>query len=154
MNNKKNYLKIELIKKGMSQMFDDQSKVLPLTELKLLDESQLELIESIDFKKSITIEGRSKGKGFTGVMKRWGFSGGPETHGQKNHHRQAGSIGSQGMGRVMPGKKMAGRQGDKKTTVDTKFLGLNKDELTISVKGGVPGSRNSKVFMYIEKNEN
>lgn len=133
-------------------MFDDESRVLPYTELKLQNEEQAGLFEQMQFKKVIKIEGNSKGKGFTGVMKRWGFSGGPQSHGQKNHHRQPGSIGAQGVGRVLPGKKMAGRKGGHKITIVTRFLGFDKDTLIVNVKGGIPGSRNSKVIMYLENN--
>jgi large subunit ribosomal protein L3 len=152
--NKKNYLKIELTKQGMSQMFDDESKVLPYTELKLTSEEQVKHFEEMAFKSKVKVEAKSKGKGFAGAMKRWGFHGSPASHGVKDTHRSPGSIGAQGYGRVIPGKKMAGRYGNKNITVITKFLGFNKDALTISVKGGVPGARNSKVIMYLEHNEN
>jgi 50S ribosomal protein uL3 len=151
---KKDYLKIELIKAGMSQIFDDSSKVLPCTQLKLTSEEQVKFFEGMEFKNRVKIEGLSKGKGFSGVMKRWGFAGSPASHGVKDTHRSPGSIGSQGQGRVIPGKKMAGRYGNDRVTIITKFLGFDKDSLTINVKGGIPGSRNSKVFMYLEKNEN
>lgn len=152
--NKKNYLKIELIKKGMSQMFDDEAKVLAYTELQIVDAGQINVFENMEFKNPLKIEGFSKGRGFAGVMKRWGFSGAPATHGVKDTHRSPGSIGAQGYGRVLPGKKMAGRYGNKKTSVASKFLGINKEAQTIYVKGAIPGGRNAKVFIYLENNEN
>ena len=152
--NKKDYLKIELIKYGMSQMFDESSKVLPYTQLKLTSEEQAKFFEEMKFKNIVKIEGLSKGRGFAGVMKRWGFAGSPASHGTKDTHRSPGSIGGQGYGRVIPGKKMGGRMGNKKTTIVTKFLSFDKDALVINVKGGIPGARNSKVFMYLEKHEN
>ena len=152
--NKKNYLKIELTKQGMSQMFDEDAKLLPYTELKFKDGSQINAFEEMKFKNPLKVEGLSKGKGFAGVMKRWGFSGSPASHGVKDTHRSPGSIGAQGYGRVLPGKKMAGRYGNKKTSILTKFLGFNKDAQTIYVKGAIPGGRNSKVFIYLEHNEN
>lgn len=97
----------------------------------------------------VKVTGWSKGKGFTGVIKRWGFKGGPRTHGQSNRERAPGSIG-QGTdpGRVHKGKKMPGRAGGNKTTI----MGLTvvavddgNDELLI--KGLVPGHLNSKLII-------
>ena len=60
----------------------------------------------------VNVWGVSKGKGFTGVVKRWGFHGGPRTHGQSNTERHGGSIGSGTTpGNVKKGKKMPGRSG-------------------------------------------
>lgn len=61
-------------------------------------------------------QGLSKGKGTTGVMKRWGFKGGPKSHGATKFHRKGGSIGSVGPARVLKGRKMAGRSGAAKVT--------------------------------------
>jgi hypothetical protein len=61
-------------------------------------------------------QGTSKGKGTTGVMKRWGFKGGPKSHGSSKFHRKGGSNGALGLGRVLKGKKMAGRMGNVNVT--------------------------------------
>lgn len=99
----------------------------------------------------VSVSGISKGKGFTGVVKRWGFAGGPRTHGQSDRLRAPGSIG-QGTtpGRVHKGKKMAGRMGSSKVTV--KNLGVvsvdpGKDEVVLS--GPVPGRKGG--FLVIRK---
>ncbi len=147
-----NYIKIKAIKKGMSQTFGDDSKVIPFTSLKLCDEQDVKHFESFEAKSAVTVIGMSKGKGYQGVMKLWNFSGGPGSHGQKNKHRAPGSIGTQGQGRVMPGKKMAGRMGGEKKTIVTKFLSLDKDSRTVQVKGCIPGAKNSPVKICLIPN--
>jgi len=90
----------------------------------------------------IDISGNSKGRGFTGVMKRHGFSGGKASHGVHEYHRHGGSIGmSSYPGRVLPGTKMAGRHGNSKTTVlNKKIVKIDKDNNLIFIKGPVPGA--------------
>jgi len=68
---------------------------------------------------TVTVSGRSKGRGFSGVIKRWGFSGGKDTHGCRSH-RVPGSIGASATpGRVVKGKKLPGRMGFQRTTIKT-----------------------------------
>jgi large subunit ribosomal protein L3 len=92
----------------------------------------------------VKVAGTSKGKGFTGVMKRWGFAGGPATHGQSDRARAPGSIGqSTTPGRVFPGKKMAGRSGREQVTVENlTVMAIDEDKNELLVKGLVPGARN------------
>lgn len=95
------------------------------------------------FKKGdfVSVTGRSKGKGFAGVMKRWGFAGGPRTHGQSDRQRAPGSIG-QGTdpGRVWKGKKMAGKMGDEQVTVkNLQIVEIESEKNRLSVSGPVPG---------------
>jgi len=94
----------------------------------------------------INVIGTSKGRGFSGVIKRWGFSGGKKTHGSRSH-RIPGSIGcSATPGRVVKGKKMPGRMGFQRVTVkNLKVVDVRPDMGVILVKGSVPGSRNSLV---------
>lgn len=89
----------------------------------------------------VDISGDSKGKGFAGVVKRWGFAGGPRTHGQSDRERAAGSIGATTTpGRVFKGLKMAGHMGDKQITVrGLEIMDINKDENELLVAGSVPG---------------
>lgn len=91
----------------------------------------------------IDVTGASKGKGFTGVVKRWGFKGGPRTHGQSDRERAPGSIGATTTpGRVWKGKKMAGRMGHQKTTVkNLQVFAVEPKENLLLVKGLVPGPR-------------
>ena len=96
----------------------------------------------------VNVAGVTRGRGFTGVVKRWGFHGGPKTHGQSDRHRAPGSIG-QGTtpGRVYKGKKMAGRSGTAvKTIRNLKVLKVLAEQNEIWVTGAVPGARGA----YIE----
>lgn len=88
----------------------------------------------------INIQGKSIGKGFSGLQKRHNFTRGPMTHGSKNH-REPGSIGmGTTPGRVLPGKKMAGQLGNKTTTVkNLKVIQINSEENILVIKGSVPG---------------
>ena len=89
---------------------------------------------------SITVTGKSIGKGFAGNQKRHNFGRGPMTHGSKNH-RAPGSIGAGTTpGRVIPGKKMAGRLGGSKvTTKNLEIIKIDSQENLLIVKGAVPG---------------
>lgn len=90
----------------------------------------------------VAISGTSKGKGFQGVVKRHGFKGGWGGHGQKHSHREAGSIGATGLGRVIKGMRMAGRMGTDRVTVKgLKVVAVDATNNTILVKGAVPGVR-------------
>ncbi len=93
----------------------------------------------------VDVSGNSKGHGFTGVVKRWGFRGGPKTHGQSDRHRAPGSIGAGTTpGRVWKGQKMAGRTGNKRITVQNlEIVEVLADRNLILVKGSVPGARNA-----------
>lgn len=88
----------------------------------------------------IKVSGISKGKGFSGVVKRWGFSGKDTTHGTKHESRTPGSIGGRTPSRVVKGKKMAGRGGGKRTTLkNLKVVKVDKDNNLIALEGAVPG---------------
>ncbi len=88
----------------------------------------------------------SKGKGFSGVVKRYNFGGGPATHGS-GFHRRPGSIGNREFpGRVMPGKKMAGQHGNKLvTTKGLEIVDILLDQNVLLVKGAIPGAKNTLV---------
>lgn len=95
------------------------------------------------FKKGdlVAVSGISKGKGFAGVVKRHRFAGGPRTHGQSDRERAPGSIGATTTpGRVLKGKRMAGRMGGDKTTVKNLMV-VDANEMELIVKGLVPGAR-------------
>ena len=88
----------------------------------------------------LNIRGKSIGKGFSGLQKRYSFTRGPMTHGSKNH-RAPGSIGmGTTPGRVLPGKKMAGQLGNEMITVKKlKVVQVNLEENILVIKGSVPG---------------
>lgn len=97
----------------------------------------------------LTISGISKGKGFTGVMKRHGFHGMPATHGTKHDHRHGGSIGSTANQRVTKGKRMAGRMGGERTTIkNLEVIEVNPEKNFLVVKGAIPGARNTFLEIY------
>lgn len=94
----------------------------------------------------VSISSVSKGKGFQGVMKLHGFSGGWHQHGQKHSAREAGSIGSTGQQRVNRGKKMPGRMGsDRVTEKNREILDIDLENGFILVKGAVAGKRGTLV---------
>jgi len=98
---------------------------------------KVDLLSSGQF---VDIQGKTVGKGFAGLQKRYNFTRGPMTHGSKNH-RAPGSIGmGTTPGRVLPGKKMAGQLGNKIRTVQKlKVIQLNVEENILVIKGSVPG---------------
>jgi len=98
----------------------------------------------------VKVIGKSKGKGFSGVIKRYGFSRGPETHGS-GHHRRVGSIGSMFPQHVMKGKKMPGRAGNHQVTVkNLEIIDVDIDKDIILVSGAIPGSCGSEVRIISE----
>lgn len=111
-------------------------------------EKQYKIGDKIDvsvFEKGdkIQVSGTSKGKGFQGVVKRWGFKGGPASHGHKDQLRMPGSIGATDAARVFKGKKMAGRMGGERQTVKgLEVIEVDKDKGLLMVRGAVPGGRN------------
>jgi large subunit ribosomal protein L3 len=99
---------------------------------------------------SVTVRGLSKGKGFTGVVKRWGFSGGDETHGCRSH-KVPGSIGASATpSRVLRGKKLPGRKGNQRIAVkNLEVVDVIKERGLILLKGSVPGSSGGLVEVRI-----
>jgi large subunit ribosomal protein L3 len=82
----------------------------------------------------------SKGRGFSGVMKRWNFAGGPGAHGSR-FHRAGGSIGNcEWPGRVMKGRKMAGQYGNAKVTVKNEVISYDAENGILVVAGSIPGA--------------
>jgi large subunit ribosomal protein L3 len=97
----------------------------------------------------VNVTGTSKGKGFAGVIKRHGFSRGPQTHGQREYLRSSGSIG-QGSdpSRVFKGMKMAGHAGVRKVTVkNLEIVKVDSEKNQLFIKGAVPGVNNSYVLI-------
>ncbi len=90
----------------------------------------------------VKITGTSKGKGTAGVVKRHGFHGGPATHGQTDRTRRAGAVSSGSTpGRVFPGKKMAGRMGNRTFSLrNVKIERVDAEKNLIAVVGRVPGA--------------
>ena len=102
------------------------------------------------FKKGdfVDVSGMTKGRGFQGVIKRCGKSGGPAAHGSKFHHT-TGSVGMRTWpGRVLPGTGMAGQMGNVKRTIKRlKVVNIDADKNLLFVEGAVPGARNGLVVV-------
>ena len=102
-------------------------------------------IESLQKGDVVFVSGISKGHGFSGVVKRWGFGGGPAAHGAEKQ-RTTGSIANTAtQGRVFPGKKMPGRFGCDRTTQKSRVVDVLPSQCAILVQGPVPGAKNSLV---------
>jgi len=119
-------------------------------DLTLGDEVNVEIFTEGEF---IDVVGKTKGKGFQGVVKRHGFGGvGQSTHGQHNRLRAPGSIGAASYpARVFKGMRMAGQMGNTRVTLENiQVLKVMPEESLLIVKGSVPGPKGS--FLILEKN--
>jgi large subunit ribosomal protein L3 len=101
----------------------------------------------------VDIIGKTKGRGFQGVVKRWGFSGYNSTHGTKDKHRVPGSIGASTFpARVWKNKRLPGRYGNERMTIkNLKVMKIIPEENLIFLKGAVPGSRGSLLTIKTKK---
>ena len=139
------FQKITKVKKIKKSMKGKEYKYLKEFEAdkKLNIGDFVDLGEFVEGKK-IIISAHSKGKGFQGVIKRHGFHGQTATHGFRHTQRTPGSIGTQGIDRVVKGRKMSGRMGNKRRTVKgLKIIKIDKENNLLFVKGSVPGRKNT-----------
>ena len=106
-------------------------------------------LEIFKDKKFLDVKSKTIGKGFAGVMKRWNFGGLRASHGVSVSHRSHGSTGQrQDPGKVFKGKKMAGHMGDKlRTMLNLEIVKSDIENNLIYLKGSIPGSKNSTVFL-------
>jgi len=116
-----------------------------LKEFRISSDNEFEIgqvlnVDAFSEGQLVNVRGKSIGKGFSGLQKRYNFARGPMTHGSKNH-RAPGSIGmGTTPGRVLPGKKMAGQLGNKIATIQKlKVIQINPEENILVIKGSVPG---------------
>jgi large subunit ribosomal protein L3 len=95
----------------------------------------------------VDVIGKTKGRGFAGVVKRHGFAGGIKTHGQSDRWRAPGSIGStSSVGRVFKGKRMPGRMGNQRLTAQNlQVMRIDADQNLLAIKGSVPGVKGGLV---------
>jgi large subunit ribosomal protein L3 len=116
-------------------------------EIKVGDQFFVDIFEKGE---KVHISGRSKGKGFAGVVKRWGFHGGKGSHGSM-FHRAPGSIGASAYpSRVAKGKKMPGHLGDSRVTVrNLMVVRADKENNLLVVKGSIPGANGG--YLLIKK---
>jgi large subunit ribosomal protein L3 len=96
----------------------------------------------------VDVMGHTKGRGFTGVIKRWNFRGGRATHGSM-FHRAPGSIGASAYpSRVLKNMKMAGHYGNERVTIlNLRVVGVQPEKNLLLVRGAVPGAKNSLVYV-------
>ena len=106
-------------------------------------------VERFEQGQKVDVAGRSKGKGFQGVVKRWNFRTQDATHGNSLSHRAPGSIGQcQTPGRVFKGKKMSGHMGDERvTTQGLEVVRVDAERNLLLIKGAVPGAPGGEVIV-------
>jgi large subunit ribosomal protein L3 len=97
----------------------------------------------------VDVQGVSRGRGFTGVMRRWNFKGSVSSHGSHEYMRHGGSIGTNMTpGRVMPGRKMGGQHGNATVSVlNQRVVKVLPEEGLLLIRGGIPGPKNGLVFV-------
>ncbi len=97
----------------------------------------------------VDVQGISRGRGFTGVMRRHNFKGAVRSHGAHEYKRHGGSIGTNMTpGRTLPGRKMPGQHGNKTCSVlSQRVVKILPEDNLILIRGGVPGSRNGLVLV-------
>lgn len=95
----------------------------------------------------VDVQGKTRGRGFSGVVRRWSFAGFVATHGTHEYRRHGGSIGTNMTpGRTLPGLKMPGQYGNETVSVlNVKVARILADKGLLLIEGGVPGSRNAYV---------
>lgn len=131
------------LKKSGDRIFSELKELYAAKEdvenVSLGDSFDLDVLDGVSF---VDVVGVSKGKGFQGVMKKFGFRGGPAGHGS-GFHRHAGSIGMRSTpGRCFPGSKRPSHMGcDRVTVKNLRVVKIDKERNVLLVKGAVPGSR-------------
>jgi len=125
-----------------------------IVELRTTDATEYELgqevtVEAFAVGTPIDVTGKTKGKGYAGVMKRHGFHGLKSSHGVERKHRSPGSIGACATpGRVFRGTRMAGRMGNKRFTVQNLTVqAVDVENNLLLVKGAVPGPKGALVLV-------
>lgn len=120
-------------------------------DLKELKEGTLLKIDSFEVGDKVKITGITKGKGYQGVVKKWGFAGSPASHGHRHDLRAPGSIGSAFPQRVFKGKKMSGRMGgNQKTIKNLKIVFRDIEKNLLAIKGAVPGNNGAFIKIWSE----
>ena len=124
-----------------------------LREVRVDDASAFKVGETLDVKvfegtQIVHVTGTSKGRGFTGTVKRHNFQRGKKTHGNKNY-KEPGSVGASAFpSRIFPGKRMPGRMGGvKRTTRNLTLVQIDAENNLLFVKGSIPGANNGIVFV-------
>lgn len=126
---------------------------------KVLKEFKLDKGETLEVGKAVTVEnfngvkyvdvtGMTKGKGFAGVLKKWGFAGGNMTHGGHSKRRTGGLAARDLPGWIEKGKKMPGDMGDvSRKAIGLEIVAIRPEDNALLVKGSIPGARNGIVVV-------
>jgi large subunit ribosomal protein L3 len=131
--------KIKKTEKGKEFRHLREQRTANSEQYKIGDEINISIFQEGD---NVRISGISKGKGFHGGVKRWGFAGRGASHGVKHEARAIGSVGTRFPQRVIKGKKMPGRMGSERITVkNLKIVKIDKGNNLLAVKGAVPGPK-------------
>ncbi len=125
----------------------------PIDEQSEVKEGDQFFVDMFSVGDKVDVIGTSKGKGFAGVIKRWGFKGGKATHGSM-FHRRPGSIGASAYpSRVMKGKKLPGQMGNKRVSIkNLTVIETDKEKNLLVVTGAVPGAAGG--YLLIKKSKN
>ncbi|MFH1379184.1 MAG: 50S ribosomal protein L3 [bacterium] len=117
-----------------------------VNDFKVGQEIKADVFNKTDY---VDVTGVSKGKGFQGVVKRWGFAGAPSSHGHTEYRRAPGSIGASSFpSRVLKGIKMPGRMGGGNITQQkVEVAYVNPEENLVLIKGSVPGNVLGKLYI-------
>ena len=127
--------------------------------MKVLKEFKLDAGETLEVGKAVTVAnfegvkyvdvtGMTKGKGFAGVLKKWGFAGGNMTHGGHSKRRTGGLAARDLPGWIEKGKKMPGDMGDvSRKAIGLEVVAIRPEDNALLVKGSIPGARNGIVFV-------
>lgn len=150
------FLNAKRLNKPMEGHLKELPKLRIIREFRLSTTGELkkgDVLEAAIFEPGEVIEvtGRSKGKGFQGVVKRHGFHGHPASHGHKDQLRMPGSIGAGGVQKVFKGMRMAGRMGDENVTVKNLDVVEVRDGGILAIKGAIPGARNGIIAIQTVK---
>ncbi len=113
---------------------------------------QVTITDILQVGDKVDISGKVKGRGYQGVMKRYGFAGGKASHGS-GFHRAPGSIGCSAYpGRVIKGKKLPGQMGNNLVTQkNLTIIDIRNDDNILLVEGAVPGAKNGLLSIYTKK---
>jgi len=128
-----------------------------LFEFKVKEPEKYKVGDTIDVSifsdgNKISVTGWTKGRGFTGGVKRWGWHGGPASHGSMAHRRVGSAGPGTAPGRILKNKTMPGRYGNEKVTMrNLEILKVEKEKNMLYVKGAVPGARNGYLLLMKEE---
>lgn len=137
---------------GQQKKFSLSAEFNRFASLKVKNDAPGDIDESpLKEAKILKVSFNSKGRGYSGVIKRHGFSGGPKSHGSR-FHRRHGSIGNREWpGRVQPGMKMAGHYGNVLVSVKNELISFDEVNKILVLKGAVPGHNGAFGKIRVEK---